>query len=66
MPPYHVCGSIKEHFDLKVIALGRVVGHPAAGLEMKVLEIVGGPLAQGRLIEDFVVPSTFAPMVDAR
>ncbi len=38
-------GAMQQHLDLSVVAAGGIACHPAAGLEMEVLEIIGGPLA---------------------
>jgi hypothetical protein len=45
LPSHGVRRPIKEHLDLGVIYLGRVVRHPATRLEVEILEIVTGSLA---------------------
>src|SRR5262249_39821370 len=37
--------AVEQHLDLDVVALRGVLGQPAARLEMKVLQIIGGPPA---------------------
>jgi hypothetical protein len=64
LPSHGVGCPIKEHFDLGVISLGRIVRHPPACLEMEILEIITGSLNKGFLIQDLVVRAPFATSVD--
>jgi len=38
-------GALEQHLDLDVVALGGLARHPAARLEVKILQIVVGPFA---------------------
>src|SRR5258708_14146248 len=57
--------SVKKHFDLHVVALRRFMRHPAARLEMKILQIVAGPFAACFLAQHLKVLAVFTTAVDA-
>jgi hypothetical protein len=65
LPPHGIGGPAEQHLNLGIVALGRVLRHPAAGLKVEVLEIVAGSFATGLLGEDLAVPAALAPAVDA-
>src|ERR1700681_2813160 len=48
-------GSMQEHLDLRVVAPRRIPRHPAARLEVEILQIVARPLAAGFLAQNLLV-----------
>jgi hypothetical protein len=44
VPARRIGGPVEENLDLRVISARRIVRHPAARLEMEILQIVAGPL----------------------
>src|SRR5260221_6073412 len=57
--------SVKKHFDLDVVAPRRIMRHPAARLEMEILQIVAGPFAACFLAQHLKVLAVFTTAVDA-
>jgi hypothetical protein len=49
------------HWRLRVIAPGGLLRHPAARLEVKILQVIIGPLSLGRLVEHFAIIAARAP-----
>ena len=66
LPPHRVRRSLEQHLDLGVVAVGGVVGQPAARLEMEILQVVVGAAAARLGIEDFVSGVALAARVDVR
>src|SRR5690242_12577748 len=40
LSPDDVRDAAEQDFDLRVIALGRILGHPSIGLKMKILHVI--------------------------
>ena len=40
LPPHGVGRSLEQHLDLRVVAVGKFLGQPAARLEMEILQVV--------------------------
>src|ERR1700730_16784174 len=59
-----VRGSMQQHLDLDVVAPRRIPRHPTARLEVKVLKIVAGPLAERLLGADLPMLAAFAPAMN--
>ncbi len=66
LPPDRIGGALEQHLDLGVVALGRLVRHPAARLEVEILQIVVGPLAAGLRAQHFPPLALLAAAVDLR
>ena len=64
LTPRDVRGAVEEHFDLRIVPLGSFVCHPAARLEMEILQIVAGPLPARLLGQHFAVVAAFPAAVD--
>ena len=64
LPPRGIGCPVKENLDLRVISLRRIVHHPAARLEMEVLQIVAGPLPARPLAQNFAVRAALAAPMD--
>jgi hypothetical protein len=64
LPAGRVGSPVEEHLDLRVVSTRRIVRHPAACLEMEILQIVAGPLPAPPLSQDFVVRATLAALMD--
>ena len=64
LPARGVGCPVEEHLDLRVISPRRIVRHPAARLEMEILQIVAGPLPARPLAQDFVVRAALAAPMD--
>ena len=64
LPPDRIGAAVEQHLDLGVVALGGVIGHPAAGLEMEILQIVARPLAAGLAVEHLVMHRLLAALMD--
>ena len=56
--------TVQKHLDLGVVSFSGIVGHPAARLKMKILQIVGGPLSTRFRAQDFVVCAALAASMD--
>ena len=65
LSPRSIRRSVKKYFDLRIVAPRRLERHPAAGLEMKILQIVTGPFAACFLALHLQVFAIFAAAVDA-
>src|ERR1700676_1390107 len=59
LSPGSIRGSMQQHLDLGVIAQRRITRHPAARLEVEVLQIVSRPLAEGLLAQDLPMLAAF-------
>jgi hypothetical protein len=55
---------VEEHLDLRVISTSRIVCHPAARLEMEILQIVARPLPGLSLRLDFIMRAALAASMD--
>src|SRR5262245_3323785 len=53
LPADRIGCPVKKNFDLGVIPLSRIVRHPAARLEMKILQIIARPLSARFLGQNF-------------
>src|ERR1700720_801061 len=59
LSPRGIRGSMQEHLDLRIVALRRILRHPAARLEVEVLKIVTRPLAKCLLTADLPMLAAF-------
>src|ERR1700730_11573439 len=66
LAPDRIGGAFEQHLDLGVVALGGVPRHPAAGLEMKILQIVVRPPAAQVRAAPLAIPALLAPALDGR
>src|SRR5215469_3916988 len=57
-------GAIEQHLDLGVVALGGISRHPAAGLEVEILQVIGRALAACLLAQHLVQAALLAAAVD--
>ena len=64
LPPYRIGRAVEQHLDLRVVALCRILRHPAARLEMEILQIIVRPLAARFVVEDFVMRAALAALMD--
>jgi hypothetical protein len=64
LPARCIGSPVEEHLDLRVTSTRRIVRHPAACLEMEILQIVAGPLPAPPLSQDFVVRAALAAPMD--
>jgi hypothetical protein len=64
LPSRGICCPVEQHLDLCVVALRRVFGHPAAGLEVEILQIIARPLVASFGVQHFAYSSTLAATVD--
>jgi hypothetical protein len=64
LPARGIGGAVEQHLDLRVVTRGGVIGHPAAGLEVEVLQIVGRALAFRVLVQHLAAPAAFAATVN--
>src|ERR1700716_2167000 len=64
LTPRGVRGAVEEHFDLRLVSPGSLVRHPAARLEMEILERVAGPLPARLLGQYFAVVAALPAAVD--
>src|SRR5262245_59573214 len=60
----HIGRAVEQHLDLDVVALRGVVGEPAAGLEMEVLQIVCRSFAARFIGEYLALLAAFAAAMD--
>src|SRR5262245_36265806 len=56
--------SVQKYLDLGVVSFSGIVGHPAARLKMKILQVIGGPLSTRFRAQDFVVCAALAASMD--
>jgi hypothetical protein len=63
---YRVGSPVEEHLHLQIVTLGRVLRHPAAGLEMEILEVVVGSAPAGLFVDHLGVVTSLSTMVNAR
>jgi len=55
---------IEEHLDLGVVPFRRLIRHPAARLEMEVLEIIVWSLPDSVFVQDLTVTPTLSAAMD--
>ena len=56
--------SRKKHLDLGVVSLSGIVCHPAARLEVEILEVVARSFSARLLVQHFVIRAAFAASMD--
>src|SRR5688500_140440 len=64
LPARGIGCPVEEDLDLRVISPRRIIGHPAARLEMKILQKVARPLPVRSVTQDFVVSVVLAAPMD--
>jgi hypothetical protein len=58
--------ALEQHLDLRVVAIGRILREPAAGLIVEVLQVVVRALARGRFGHHLAIALALAPAMDLR
>ena len=66
LPSHGVGCAIEQHLDLRVIALSGIVRHPAAGLEVEILQIIARALAARFFAQHVVVGAALATAMHCR
>ncbi len=58
--------ALEQNLHLRVVTLRGLLGHPAAGLEVKILQVVTGPLAAGLIGQHLPILAGLTPAMDFR
>jgi len=63
---HRVGAPLEQHLDLGVVAVRRILGQPATGLVVEVLQVVFRPLSRCRFGQHFAVGIALASSMDRR
>ena len=66
LPACRIGSSIEEHLNLGVVPLRRFIRHPAARLEVEILEIITWSLPERVFVQDLTVTTAPSAPIDFR
>src|SRR6266851_7869832 len=66
LPPGRIGRAFEQHLDLRVVTPRGLLRHPAAGLEMEILQVVNRTLAAAVLVQHFPPMAVLAAAVHLR